>query len=169
MNKHTMLLIATIGILLQGTILACAGSNMQDKMMHDSNMSDNKMQEDQMQEKAMKDQAMMNDSMAGPMSGALSGTEGHHATGKVTLATDMGKHYLVLSDIMVDKVPDGHVYLAKDGDRNLGVDLGVLRQFSGNVSFALPAGTNPEQYDSVIIYCKKFRVEIGRAYLGDKM
>jgi hypothetical protein len=50
-----------------------------------------------------------------------------------------------------------------------GVELGKLNQFSGTVSFDLPMGVNPEDYDSVVIWCKQFKVEIGRAYLSKKM
>jgi hypothetical protein len=76
---------------------------------------------------------------------------------------------LTLSDIEVDKVPDGYVYLTKNADRMHGVALGMLKQFSGTVSFDLPAGVNPKNYDSVVIWCKQFNVEIGRAYLSKKM
>ena len=67
------------------------------------------------------------------------------------------------------KVPDGYVYLTKDADRMHGVELGMLKQFSGTVTYALPAGVNPDDYDSVVIWCKQFNVEIGRAYFAKKM
>jgi len=102
--------------------------------------------------------------------GMLSGFEGHNAAGKVTIEkSEDGKPLLTLSDIKVDKVPDGRVYLAKDGDYTKGIEIGLLKKFTGTVQFPVPAGTNPDEYDSVVIWCKKFNVGIGRAYFAKKM
>ena len=100
----------------------------------------------------------------------LMGSGGHHAAGKVEFSMGMNAaHKLTLRDITVDKVPDGYVYLAKDGNWRHGVKVGMLKQFSGTVSFDLPQGVNPEAYNSVVIWCKTFDVEIGRAFYGKKM
>jgi hypothetical protein len=104
------------------------------------------------------------------MPAMLMGSGGHHAAGKVEFSMGMNAaHKLILRDIKVDKVPDGYVYLAKDGNWRHGVEVGLLKQFSGTVSFDLPEGVKPEAYNSVVIWCKKFDVEIGRAYYGKKM
>ena len=104
------------------------------------------------------------------MAGMLSGSDGHHASGNVAVKKDMNGHaQLVLSDIKVDKVPDGHVYLAKDGDFRNGLELGKLNQFSGNVSFDIPDDVDLSAYDSVVIWCEQFDVEIGRADLPKMM
>ena len=107
--------------------------------------------------------------MAPSKTAMLDGVDDHHAAGTVKFAHEMGHNLLVLSGIKIDKVPDGHVYLAKQGNRKTGVDLGVLKQFSGDVSFKLPQGTDPDAYDSVVIYCEKFNVEIGRAEFKKSM
>jgi hypothetical protein len=100
----------------------------------------------------------------------LMGSDGHHAAGRVSVSKGMNNaHVLTLSDIKVDKVPDGYVYLAKDGDWMHGVQVGMLKQFTGTVSFDLPSGVNPDDYDTVVIWCKKFDVEIARATFGKKM
>jgi hypothetical protein len=171
MKMFKMLLAGVMGMMLQGALMSSAVADDMKGNMPDTKMQDSKMQDTKMQEKKMQDDKMMDDKMAAPMApmtAMLVGAAGHHAAGKVTFAKEMGKDVLVLSDLEVDKVPDGHVFLAKNGDRTQGIDLGVLKQFSGTVSFALPAGTTPEAYDSVIIYCEKFKVEIGRAQLGKK-
>jgi len=112
----------------------------------------------------------METSMDAPMDGMLVGSEGHHAAGQAALDMGMGNEtVLTLSDIDVDKVPDGRVYLTKGGDRMHGVELGRLNQFSGTVSFDVPPGVDPEDFDTVVIWCKKFNVEIGRAALPKKM
>jgi hypothetical protein len=112
---------------------------------------------------------MMDKPMNTAMDGMLAGSDGHHAAGQVAVDMAMGKTVLTLSDIKVDKVPDGHVYLTKDADHMHGVDLGKLTQFTGTVSFDVPAGVNTDDFDSVVIWCKQFNVEIGRAYLPKKM
>ncbi len=111
----------------------------------------------------------MHSEMDGKMNDMLMGSAGHHAAGKVSFGMAMNKHVLILSDIKVDKVPDGYVYLTQKADRMHGVEVGLLKQFSGTVSFDLPAGVNPDDYDSVVIWCKQFKVEIGRAYFSKKM
>lgn len=98
-------------------------------------------------------------------SGTLHGSEGHHASGTARLDATT----LTLTLERVDRVPDGRVYLAIGGDRRQGVELGTLRQFSGVVRFALPEGLDAARYDSVIIWCEKFTVEIGRATLEKPM
>ena len=104
-------------------------------------------------------------SLAGDMhhhrGGTLSGAGGHQAEGSVNIEG----HSLVLSDMTVDKVPDGRVYLTNDADYESGVELGRLTQFSGNVKFSIPEDVNPDNYNSVLIWCKKFSVEIGHANL----
>jgi hypothetical protein len=148
MKKMRHVWMVMVSLALLGSVAACAGTN---------DMNDNKMD------------AGMQDTMDDQMNDMLMGSDGHHASGKVAFGMDMDKHVLTLSDIKVDKVPDGYVYLTKKADRMHGVELGMLKQFSGTVSFALPAGVNPDDYDSVVIWCKQFNVEIGRAFFSKKM
>lgn len=104
------------------------------------------------------------------MPAMLHGAGDHHAAGGIKIETDkMGHATLVLSDIKVDKVPDGRVYLTRGADHKTGVELGKLNKFRGTVSFDVPPGVNPADYDSVVIWCKKFDVEIGRGTLDHTM
>ena len=99
--------------------------------------------------------------------GMLAGTGSHQAAGTASVTKDQSGHKtLNLREIRVDQVPDGRVYLAKNGDYRTGIELGKLTQFSGTVDFQIPGTVNLEEYDSVVIWCKKFNVEIGRASLG---
>ncbi len=108
--------------------------------------------------------SMMKGKMAVTRSAMLAGAGSHHATGTASVTEDHGgQATLILAEIRVDKVPDGRVYLAKNGDYRHGVELGKLTAFSGTVTFPVPAGVRGEDYDSVVIWCKKFNVEIGRA------
>ena len=103
--------------------------------------------------------------MKAKATGMLAGIGNHNAAGKVIITQGKnGKPILVMKDIKVDKVPDGRVYLAKNGDYTKGVELGKLKQFSGTVQFPIAARINPDDYDSVVIWCKKFSVGIGQAF-----
>jgi Electron transfer DM13 len=108
--------------------------------------------------------------MMGSRAARLAGVGGHHATGTVAVAKDSnGSGRLALTDISIDRVPDGRVYLAKNGDYTKGIEVGKLTQFSGTVTFPIPANVSVEEYDSVVIWCKKFNVEIGHAFFDKQM
>jgi hypothetical protein len=158
---------AVLCLVVLGWVTACAGTGeMMDKnkmVVKDDKMAmENAMPEDGMMEKKKE--------MEKKRHAMLKGSDGHHASGKVSFGMGMNNaQVLILSDIKVDRVPDGYVYLAKDGDWMHGVEVGMLKQFSGTVSFDLPADVNPDDYDTVVIWCKKFDVEIGRAAFSKKM
>ena len=121
----------------------------------------------------MNDQgAMMQEKpmMENKADGMFMGSDGHMAAGMAAITEGMaGEKVLKLSDINVDKVPDGYVYLAKGGDHMNGVAVGKLEKFTGTLEFPIPMGVDPDQYDSVVIWCRQYKVEIGRAYLPNKM
>jgi hypothetical protein len=122
---------------------------------------------DTMKEKSMADDTAMMEKKA---DGMFMGSDGHMAAGKAEITEGMGgKTVLKLTDIHVDKVPDGYVYLTRGGDRMNGVSLGKLEQFMGTVEYPIPMGVDPHAYDTVVIWCRQFKVEIGRAYLPKKM
>ncbi|MBI3606901.1 MAG: DM13 domain-containing protein [Nitrospirae bacterium] len=119
----------------------------------------------------MKDE-MKKGMMGGPMTmtASLSGAGSHHAAGTVSLTNNKGgSPMLLITDLTIDKVPDGRVYLAKDGDYTKGVELGKLTQFAGTVQYAIPANVNAADYNSVVIWCRKFSVEIGHAMFDGGM
>lgn len=158
---------AVLCLVVLGWVTACAGT--EDMMGKDEMITkENTMaMDDTMSKDSMMDK---NKELNKKMHAMLMGSDGHHAAGTVSFGMGMNKaRVLTLSDIKVDKVPDGYVYLTKDGDWMHGVQVGMLKQFSGTVSFDLPAGVNPDDYDTVVIWCKKFNVEIGRAAFGKKM
>lgn len=104
--------------------------------------------------------------VAGTRFGHLTGADGHNATGMVLLTTDHhGNQILRLADITVDRVPDGRVYLARNADFTKGVELGKLTRFAGTVEFPISATVQTQDYDSVVIWCKRFNLEIGHAFL----
>lgn len=92
----------------------------------------------------------------------LVGAAGHHASGTAALTKgEAGTSLLTFSGLDMDRVPDGRVYLAKHGDYAKGIEVGKLTVFQGAVTFMIPEGANIDDYDGVVIWCKKFGVEIG--------
>lgn len=100
--------------------------------------------------------------------GTLTGAADHHAAGTIVLTAGDSGAVLTLQEVAVDEVPDGRVYLAKDGDHRKGIEVGKLTRFSGTVSYPLPQGVDTAGYNTVVIWCEKFNVEIGRATLAGK-
>lgn len=104
----------------------------------------------------------------GAKTASLSGFQGHNASGKAAIShDDQGKAYLDLTGIKVDRVPDGWVYLTKGADHTSGIELGILKQFKGDVRFPIPGDVDTDAYDSVVIWCKKFDVGIGKGFFKE--
>jgi len=101
--------------------------------------------------------------------GSLTGSSGHQASGQAILRDGPMGAILSLENISVDRVPDGRIYLARDGDRRKGIELGHLETFKGEVSYTLPDKADAAFFNSVVLWCEKFSVEIGRATLTETM
>lgn len=94
----------------------------------------------------------------------------HYGKGNVTVYDNV---VYLDENFEVGPGPKFHVYLvpkapirsSADLDGAMFVDLGRLRAFKGSQKYAIPAGTNPADYQSVIIWCEKFGVLISPADL----
>lgn len=94
----------------------------------------------------------------------------HYGAGEVSVFA--GSVYLH-PDFEVGPGPKYHVYLVpKAGIRSSGdldgqmfVDLGQLRAFKGGQNYAIPAGVDLSNYESVVIWCEQFSVLISPADL----
>ena len=97
----------------------------------------------------------------------------HYGRGKVSVYE---RTVFLEPDFEVGPGPAFHVYLVpKAGIRknsDLGdamfVDLGALRAFKGSQRYAIPAGVDLKNYQSVIIWCRQFSVLISPADLTAK-
>ena len=69
-------------------------------------------------------------------------------------------------DFKASNGPDLYVRLIKKSDVKDYVELGKLQGNIGSQSYAIPAGTNLAEYDSVIVWCKQFSVLFGTAKLA---
>jgi Electron transfer DM13 len=95
----------------------------------------------------------------------------HYGKGRVNVY----EHTVYLeSDFEVGPGPAFHVYLvpkasirsSSDLKEVMFVDLGGLRAFKGSQRYAIPAGINLKDYQSVIIWCERFGVLISPADLA---
>lgn len=117
---------------------------------------------------------------AGPVrvaEGALISHE-HTTTGSARIVRNPdGSHVLELVDLDTSNGPDLRVWLTdqpviegRDGwhvfDDGAWLELGRLKGNQGNQRYELPAGTDPADYTSVSIWCKRFSVSFGAAALS---
>ena len=100
----------------------------------------------------------------------------HKGEGSATLyALPDGSHVLRFEDFRVTNGPDLRVLLASHpdpmsrGNVHSGeyVELAKLKGNIGNQNYPLPEGLSPDDYNSVIIYCKPFQVIFSVAPLSD--
>jgi hypothetical protein len=94
----------------------------------------------------------------------------HYGKGSVTVYRDVVH---IGGDFEVGPGPKYHVYLVADASvttktdvpKTRFVDLGRLRAFKGSQNYGVPAGVNPGDYGSVVIWCEQFGVLISPASL----
>ncbi len=93
-------------------------------------------------------------------SGAFAGTDDfHYGSGTASIIeTAPGTFTLRLEDFSVRNGPDLFVYLSQDpeGYVDEALELGRLKATDGSFNYALPAGTDPSEFASAIIWCKQF-------------
>lgn len=93
-------------------------------------------------------------------SGSFSGTDDFHfgrGTASI-IETAPGTYVLRLEDFSVRNGPDLFVYLSPDATdyTDDALELGRLKATDGAFSYELPAGTDPADFASAIIWCKQF-------------
>lgn len=103
-------------------------------------------------------------------SGTFSGNMGYSVSGTATLEQNGSNLKLILgSDFQASSGPQLGVFLAKNASGGLNTQnslkLGNLLQNSGIQEYAVPAGTDLDEYDYAVIYCIPFNVRFGTAKL----
>jgi Electron transfer DM13 len=93
-------------------------------------------------------------------SGAFHGSdEFHFGRGTASIIeTAPGRFHVRLEDFSVRNGPDLFVYLspAADGFAKGALELGRLKATDGSFGYDLPAGTDPADFASAVIWCKQF-------------
>jgi hypothetical protein len=97
-----------------------------------------------------------------------------HGSGMVSLVVGSDNApYLRLESVSISSGPALHVFLTKeaspstksDVDKGF-IDLGALRATTGNLTYTIPAATNLEAYQGVIVYCAEYNVVFTAAALA---
>lgn len=96
----------------------------------------------------------------------VNGEPGHHNSGDAILLSDGTRYLLRVENFSVTNGPDIHVFLAAgprvaSGD----LDLGPVTVTQGSANYAIPAGSNLQQFGYVVIWCVPFSVQFGYAAL----
>jgi hypothetical protein len=93
----------------------------------------------------------------------LKGADAEHpASGKIVVDGNTIK----LEDVSITEAPDGRVILARNYDEAQSVPCGNLQAFTGSHEYTIPAGTDVNAYDTVVLWCDQFSVPIGLAKLA---
>lgn len=92
----------------------------------------------------------------------------HQTSGDVFLTEDQdGKRYVRFENLSTDNGPDLKVYIAKslksDGEPIDFVDLGDLVANKGDANYLIPDDVKIEEYNHVVIWCKRFSVSFADA------
>ncbi len=95
--------------------------------------------------------------------GELTGTDAEHpARGRVAVEGNK----ISLAEVNITEAPDARVILTKDFSEPAGVRCGSLKGFTGTHEYEIPEGTAVDELNSVLIWCDKFSVPIGKAPLS---
>lgn len=99
---------------------------------------------------------------AGSKTGKFKGDSNHVTTGGVTVKN--GKIVLE-SNFSFDGAPDPRVGLGKGGKYIANTDFAVLKKNTGKQTYSIPANLKDSDFDTVVIWCRKFSVPLGHAKL----
>lgn len=111
---------------------------------------------------------MTNDTMEiNELVGTFQGAdEIHEAKGKVSIS----EKNIRLENFEVTNGPDLYVYLVEEGQKTKeGISLGKLKGNIGNQNYEIPGDHSASSGMDIVIWCKQFNVDFGRAELGKAM
>lgn len=98
--------------------------------------------------------------------GTFKGLSNHETRGAVEVVqTSDGWEIHLKDSFWFDGAPDPRVGFGKNGKFVDPTDFEPLRQNAGAQVYKVPAGINPEEFDEVYIWCRKFSVPLGVAQI----
>lgn len=101
---------------------------------------------------------------AGEGSGTFSGLSNHETRGGVDVVkTGAGWEIHLKDSFWFDGAPDPRVGFGRDGAFVDPTDFEPLRKDAGAQVYKVPAGINPEEFNEVYIWCRRFSVPLGVA------
>jgi len=93
----------------------------------------------------------------------------HNGKGPVRLVDVGGQRFVRFEDVMITNAPDVHVYLSRESggkwDEGTSLYLGALKATNGSFNYEVPASADVASYQSVVVWCRAFRVLITWANL----
>ena len=98
--------------------------------------------------------------------GSLSGNMSYKVSGTAKLIEDNGVKSVRLENFSSSNGPDLKVYLSKDANASVFINLGNLKSVSGNQNYAITGMVNATEYKYILIWCQQFGVLFGSAQLN---
>lgn len=95
--------------------------------------------------------------------GTWMGSGSYNASGTARIYDDNGKKVLLLSNFSSSNGPDLRVYLSTTASATSFVNLGKLKSTSGTQTYAIPDGTDIDEFKFALIWCQQFSVLFGKA------
>jgi len=88
----------------------------------------------------------------------------HNGNGQVRILDVGGRRFVRFENVMLTNAPDVHVYLSRrtggEWDEETSLYLGSLKATNGSFNYELPAAADLASYQSVVVWCRSFRVLI---------
>lgn len=95
--------------------------------------------------------------------GTWMGSGNYSTSGSARIYHDNGKKVLLLSNFSSSNGPDLRVYLNTTVSATSFVNLGKLKSTSGKQTYAIPDGTDIDEFKFALIWCQQFSVLFGKA------
>lgn len=141
----------------EAPVSSSSGSNMKEQEENTMKETDSSSQDE------MTNDTMKVNELVGIFQGA---DENHDAKGKVSIS---GKN-IRLENFEVTNGPDLYVYLVEEGqETKKGISLGELKGNIGNQNYEIPGDHSASSGMQIVIWCKQFNVDFGRAEIGKAM
>jgi hypothetical protein len=88
----------------------------------------------------------------------------HNGKGPVRIVEVGSQHFVRFEDVMLTNAPDVHVYLSRETggkwDELTSLYLGPLKATNGSFNYEVPPTADTASYQSVVVWCRAFRVLI---------
>ena len=88
----------------------------------------------------------------------------HNGKGPVRILEVGGQRFVRFDEVMLTNAPDVHVYLSRETggrwDEGTSLYLGPLKATNGSFNYEIPTTADLESYQSVVVWCRAFRVLI---------
>ena len=95
--------------------------------------------------------------------GTWTGSGSYTVSGVAQIYDDNGKKVLLLNNFSSSNGPDLKVYLSTTTGAASFVNLGKLKSTRGKQTYAIPDGTDIEQFKFALIWCQQFSALFGKA------